>query len=79
MAPECPHGGDPLCCPPCQGAGAPRRIVLPVADITITASFITRCRTCDTIIRPGEQITRIRAGDETWWVHEDCAVAEVDG
>ena len=77
--PECEiHGGDAYACPPCQGAGQPRRIVRPVAEITITAEFTTRCRTCETTIHPGERITRIRAGDETWWVHEDCAVAEVD-
>lgn len=71
---ECPHGGDYFCCPPCQGGGQPRRVVPAVAEITITASFVTRCRTCDTTIYTGERITRIRAGGETWWIHEDCVV-----
>lgn len=72
MAEECPHGGDPATCPPCNPTGrlAPLR---GHADATTIAGYYGRCPRCNGLIEAGD---RIYLYDDAW-VCEDCDKAAV--
>lgn len=80
--PECPHGGDPHCCPPCQNTGGDTRTQTRHATAVlyvIEAAFTSWCRACGFDIQVGARIAKVKDGRATWWVHETCAEGAVDG
>lgn len=73
MADECPHGGDPNCCPPCQQPAQGRKLPRWRTARTLTARFNGRCRECADPIDVGDvvaQQTSDRGGAR--YVHQRC-------
>lgn len=65
---ECPHGGDPHCCPPCQAEDVrPRRLR---NGLVTTAKFPSLCRACDGDVFQGDRIVQ---ADQGGWIHDTCA------
>lgn len=71
---ECPHGGDPYCCPPCQNKGSAGQKLAPKLTsntaqkgMTIEARFKSQCPRCHRLIDIGEQITYTEDG----WICPD--------
>lgn len=70
----CPHDDDPQSCPPCRGAGAPRRLEPPVVGLPVfEARYPGRCvADCGDPIEEGDMIAHV--GDDGY-AHETCLLA----
>lgn len=58
MSEGCPHGDDPLLCPPCQRVPAARELRMP-------ARYASACPGCGGQIAAGDEIVKY-AADEPW-------------
>ena len=69
MTDECPHGGDPYSCPPCQSppTGRKARSNDPAGPVT-AAAFDGECPGCPFGIEVGQHIRVYR---DRWW-HARC-------
>lgn len=65
MAEECPHGGMPEICPPCQDADRPSWAVS--APVVTEAKYASRCPGCDEEIDSGDRIARVDGNWVCWW------------
>lgn len=67
----CPHDDDPLSCPPCQGAGAPRTLRRRTHPVTVLARFDSTCAACGDPVIAGEDDLVLDLDDNAW-IHERC-------